>query len=259
MQLMAATTLARVSRILLPALDIVLPPRCLACRRAIDGQGQLCAACWSQLTFLDAPLCAICGFPFEFEQGPGARDVLCGGCVREAPEFTAARAVLRYDDASRGLILALKHGDRTDLAPSLGRWLARAGAAQLEGADLLVPVPLHRRRLFARRYNQAALLAEALARASGCALMPDLLQRKRSTPSQGGLSRSARFRNLEGAIVLPAKRRPAVQGRIAVLVDDVMTTGATARTCAQVLLRGGAREVRVLTVARVVRPNSDPI
>ena len=256
MQLMAATLLSRASRFLLPALDIVLPPRCLACRSTVDGQGQLCAACWRQLTFLGDPMCAICGFPFAYEQGP---DALCGSCVREAPEFAAARAALRYDEASRGLILALKHGDRTDLAPSLGRWLARAGAALLEGADVLVPVPLHRRRLFARRYNQAALVAEALGRASGLELVPDLLRRKRSTPPQGGLSRSARFRNLEGAIVLPAESRPAVQGRTVVLVDDVMTTGATVRTCSQVLLRGGAREVRVLTVARVVRPNSDPI
>ncbi len=253
---MAATLLSRASRILLPALDIVLPPRCLACRGAVDAQGQLCAGYWRQLTFLDGPMCAVCGFPFAYDQGPGA---LCGGCAREPPEFAAARAALRYDEASRGLILALKHGDRTDLAPSLGRWLARAGAELLPGADVVVPVPLHRRRLFARRYNQAALVAQALGRTSGLEFVPDLLQRKRPTPPQGGLSRSARFRNLEGAIVLPAGRRAQALGRTVVLVDDVMTTGATVRTCARVLLRGGAGEVRVLTVARVVRPNSDPI
>jgi ComF family protein len=159
--------------------------------------------------------------------------------------------VLRYDDGSRDLVIAFKHRDRTDAAPAYGAWMARAGGDLLEAADLLVPVPLHRLRLIQRRFNQSALLAHALADRSGVTCAPDALIRTRPTPSQGRLSRSARARNVQGAFRV--RRREEVNGRRILLVDDVLTTGATASACATTLLRAGAQAVDVLTLARVVR------
>lgn len=230
------------------ALDALLPPRCLSCGRAVDRQGGLCGACWSALTFIAPPACACCGLPFEYAvEGEN----LCGACMAAPPPFARARAVLVYDDASRPLILGFKHGDRTHAAPPFGGWLARAGAELLADADLLAPVPLHRWRLFMRRYNQAALLARETGRAAGVVAVPDLLVRRRRTRSQGGLDRQGRHRNVAGAFAL---RRPgAVEGKRVVLVDDVLTTGATLGECARVLLRAGARRVDVLTLARVVK------
>jgi ComF family protein len=159
--------------------------------------------------------------------------------------------VFRYKGVGRALVLAFKHGDRLDAAPTLARWLARAGAELLADADVIVPVPLHRRRLFARRYNQSAVLALALGRLTGRAVAVDALARIRSTPSQGGLDRRARAANVRRAIV--AQRALAVKGRRVVVVDDVLTTGATVGVCVRALLRAGAVSVDILTLARVTR------
>jgi len=163
-------------------------------------------------------------------------------------------ATLMYDDASRRLVLAFKHGDRTDTAPAFGRWLVRAGGGLIADADVVAPVPLHWTRLFARRYNQAALLGHAVGRCAGIPVVADALVRHRRTPSQGRLSPSARHRNLRGAFAVPRSRMAVIEGRRVLLVDDVLTTGATAAACARTLLRAGARAVDVLTLARVVRP-----
>ncbi len=233
------------------ALGAVLPPRCLACGAQVAVPGALCPECWGGLAFLAAPCCDACGYPFEYDAGEGA---LCGACAARPPAWRRARAALAYDDASRGLILALKHGDRTDSAPALGAWMASSGRALLAEADLVAPVPLHRLRLLARRYNQSALLAQAIARRTGVACVPDLLVRRRRTPSQGGLSASARVRNVRGAFAVAPRHADAVAGRRIVLVDDVLTTGATAESCARTLMRAGADTVDVLTLARVLRP-----
>lgn len=230
------------------ALNALLPPRCLSCGAAVDRQGGLCPTCWTALTFIAPPACACCGLPFEFAvEGEN----LCGACVAERPGFARARAVVVYDDASRPLVLGFKHGDRTHAAKPFGVWLARAGAELLADADLLTPVPLHRWRLFLRRYNQAALLAQEAGRQAGVAVVPDLLVRRRRTRSQGGLDRGGRRRNVAGAFDL--RRKGSVEGKRVVLVDDVLTTGATVGECARVLLRAGAARVDVLTLARVVR------
>jgi ComF family protein len=233
-------------------LDAVLPPRCLKCGEVVasDAQGALCPACWQKLSFLGPPCCACCGQPFEFDLGPGA---LCGACIERPPAFDRARAVLRYDEASRDLILAFKHADRTSLAPAFGTWLNRAGAELLAESDLIVPVPLHWSRLFSRRYNQAALLAQALGHVSGKTVLPDLLIRRRATQKQGHLGRLARQRNVAGAFALNPRKASAAQGRNVLLVDDVVTTGATIANCAKVLRKGGAARIDVLAIARVIQ------
>ncbi|MBK3733662.1 ComF family protein [Azospirillum brasilense] len=238
------------TRVLGGIIDTLLPPRCLCCGGAVDRQGGLCAPCWSGLTFIAPPACACCGTPFDFAlEG----EPLCGACIAEPPVFTRARAVLAYDDGSRPLVLGFKHGDRIHAAGAYGAWMARAGAELLADADLLAPVPLHRLRLFRRRYNQAALLAQAAGRQAGRPVIPDLLVRRRSTPSQGGLDRSGRRRNVKGAFAVRPGLEPRVAGKRIVLVDDVLTTGATLSECARVLLRAGAERVDALTLARVVK------
>ena len=246
----AAAPIRRAGTVLL---DALLPPRCLACAGPAGSHGAVCAACWNGLALLGAPCCARCGHPFEVDPGP---DALCGACLRTPPAFGRARAVMRYDEASRGLLLAFKHRDRTQAAPAFGRWMARAGAELLADADLLVPVPLHWTRLFARRFNQSALLAQAIGRVAGIAVAPDLLQRRRRTPSQGRLSRTDRAANVRGAFRAHPRRGRLARGRNVLLIDDVYTTGATVTACARVLRRAGAASVDVLTLARVVRPQA---
>jgi ComF family protein len=246
-----ATLPAPLSRIGRTLVDAVLPPRCLACDTALDEPDALCPGCWTRMTFFAAPWCAVCGLPFAHPIGEGA---VCGACAASKPHWDRARAVMRYDRHSRALVLALKHGDRTHLARSLGRWMRRAGREVLDGADLLVPVPLHWTRLYARRYNQAALLAHAIHAAGGPPVAPDWLVRRRRTPSQGRLGPLARERNVHGAFAL--RRGRSVAGKRLVIIDDVMTTGATAGECARVLRRAGAGWIGVLTLARAVRAGS---
>jgi ComF family protein len=238
----------------LAVLDTLLPPRCLGCGRTTEAVGALCAACWAGISFLGPPCCACCGLPFAHDLGTG---VLCAGCAAQKPAFDRARAVLRYDDASRRLILSLKHGDKLQGVPAFGGWLARAGADLIAEADIVAPVPLHWTRLFARRYNQSAVLAHGLAKAarrSGAPIftvIPDLLIRRRRTPSQGRLSRTGRASNVGGAFALHRGR--SVRGKRVLLIDDVLTSGATAEECARVLRRAGAAGVDVLTLARAIR------
>ena len=230
--------------------DTILPPRCLACGDIVGDPGAVCPSCWRAIDFIEAPMCDCCGLPFAYDSGAGA---LCGACLADRPSFARARSVMTYDDASRPLVLAFKHADRTDVAPAFGRWLARAGMTLLEDADAIVPVPLHRRRLLARRYNQAALLARAVARVSAKPMLVDALVRRRATPSQGRMNRAQRTRNVQGAFAVRETRLGDVRGRRILLVDDVLTTGATLNACASAILHGGAAQVDALTLARVVR------
>lgn len=227
---------------------MVLPPRCVACGTLVGATGTLCPPCWARLRFIGPPLCERCGLPFLF--APADR-MLCGACIAAPPIFTRARSALLYDEASKPLVLGFKHHDRTYAADGYAAWMARAGAELLAAADLVAPVPLHRWRLLRRGYNQAALLIRGLSTLHPMRPAYRLLHRRRATPSQGTLSRDLRRDNVRGAFTLHPDWHPAVSGCSVLLVDDVLTTGATVSECARVLRRAGAARVEVLTLARV--------
>lgn len=232
---------------------MLLPPRCLTCDAAVDRPGALCPDCFGALAFVTAPFCAACGVPFTHD-GQAGPDGLCPACTRRRPAFDRARAALRYDEAAKRVLLPFKHADRTELTDPLARHMLRAGAALLETADLLAPVPLHRWRLLKRRYNQAALLAAALGRMTGRPVVQDLLRRTHATPPLGDRSAAARAEAVAGSIAIRPHRAARVAGRRVLLVDDVMTSGATASACAEALLTAGASAVDVLVAARVPHP-----
>jgi ComF family protein len=226
--------------------NTLLPPRCLACGETVESSGSLCGACFSGFTFIAAPMCRVCGIPLEIAHGD---DLICGGCLRERPDFNRARAVFLYDEKSKRLLLAFKHGDRTDAGVHLARWLRRAGEPLVEACDVIVPVPLHRWRFLWRAYNQAALLANALSKLTDKPTVPDALVRTRATPSQGHLNRNDRRRNVKNAFRVLRTR--AVEGKKVLLIDDVLTTGATVEGCTRALLAAGAQSVDVLVLGRV--------
>ncbi|MDP4796156.1 MAG: ComF family protein [Rhodospirillales bacterium] len=229
--------------------DHLWPPLCAACDVPVQDAAGLCANCWDAISFLGSPQCHACGVPFPYDPGPLA---LCAACSGIRPIYERARAAFIYDDASRGFILAFKHGDRTDLVPALVKWMARPAAPLLADADIVAPVPLHWTRLLSCRYNQAALLANALARHGHVPSIPDLLQRTRRTGSQGGKSRQGRKKNVRGAFRVHPRFNLILRDKRVLLVDDVMTTGASVEACTRALLRMGAKAVDVITIARVV-------
>jgi ComF family protein len=233
--------------VLRAALDLGLPQLCPACRERVEGRG-LCASCWSKLSFISRPYCERLGTPFLYDPGPG---ILSMEAIAEPPAYNRARAAVRFDEVARALVHSLKYGDRLDLAPMMGRWIAHAGRELLAGADALVPVPLHWRRLWARRFNQSAMLAKAISAESGVPVAGGALKRTKPTAQQVGLSRSERATNVQGAFKVPQEGKAAVAGRRLILVDDVLTSGATVEGCAKALLRAGAANVDVLVFARV--------
>src|SRR5271163_1145100 len=240
-----AATLLRAA--LRTTLDLVLPTLCPACREPVEGRG-LCPACWSKLSFITRPYCERLGIPFAYDPGPG---ILSMEAIADPPAYQRARAAVRFDEISRALVHALKYGDRLDLAPMMGRWISHAGREILAEADALVPVPLHWRRLWARRFNQSAMLAAAISAESKVPVAGKALKRIKATAQQVGLTRSERALNVQGAFRVPPQGKGAVAGRRLVLVDDVLTSGATVDGCARALLRAGAANVDVLIFARV--------
>lgn len=231
------------------AVDVVYPPSCVACQAATGQAQALCPACWGEMRFIERPYCERLGTPFPVDLGEG---LVSPAAIADPPVFGRARAVCRFDGTARELVHRLKYGDRTDLALTMGRMMIQAGRELLPDADVIVPVPLHRFRLWTRRFNQAAALAQVVSRGSGVPLAPLALARVKRTRQQVGLTRPQRADNLQGAFrVLPAGRMQ-IEGRRVLLIDDVLTTGATGNTAARALLRGGARAVDLLTFARVV-------
>ena len=230
------------------ALNTLYPPICLACRAATSEAGALCSSCWRAMRFIERPFCDRLGTPFEHDLGEG---LLSPQAVTDPPVFQRARAVARFEDGpARRLVHRLKYSDRGELAAPMGAWMARAGADVLAEADAITPVPLHARRLWTRRFNQAAALGREIARRAGKPFEPALLQRVKATRSQVGLSREQRVQNMQGAF--RAAPAASVQGRRIALVDDVLTSGATANAAARALLRAGAAQVDLIVFARVV-------
>jgi ComF family protein len=234
-------------------LDFLLPPRCAACDEPVAVQGVLCPSCFGQTQFISAPLCDRCGVPLSAAE-QGGDESLCPGCRQHPPRFRQARAALRYDEHGRRLILPLKHGDRLELAPVLAPMMLRAARDLLPRADVLVPVPLHRNRLFHRKYNQAGVLAFAIGRLADKPVLPDGLQRIRPTAPLDDRSPEERAREVGGSVAVRPSRAAMIAGRTVLLVDDVMTSGATANACAEALLAAGAAAVDVVAAARVPDP-----
>ena len=228
-------------------LDWLLPPLCLCCQEPVGGNQTLCPACWKGIHFIAKPYCACCGAPFDV---PVEAETLCGECLAFPPVYAKARSAMIYDDASKKLVLSFKHNDRLHPVPGLATWMQRAGSEFLEQADLIAPVPLHRWRLWMRRYNQAALLALELGRLTNKAVGVDVLLRVRATPIQGHMNREARQKNVAGAFRINPRAANKVTGKNIVLVDDVLTTGATVNACASILNKAGAAKVVVLTLAK---------
>jgi len=233
------------------ALRLVYPPRCVSCGDLVERDFALCPSCWGQIGFISGLVCDCCGTPLPGE--PTGGEELCDDCLDRPRPWMRGRAALLYRDRARALVLSFKHGDRTDLARPAADWMLRAGGPLLEPGMLVVPVPLHRWRLLKRRYNQSALLSRAIAARTGYDHCPDLLIRRRATKQQDGMGAEARFANLDGAIAVNPRRRGGLAGRSVLLIDDVMTSGATLTACSQACLAAAAKEVRILVLARVAK------
>lgn len=230
---------------------MALPPRCPGCGEVVDADHRFCARCWGSLRLIAPPWCAGCNRPFEIDRGPAA---LCGECLAEAPVHDGVRAAVAYGPTARTLALRLKYGGRTSHAATAARMMARLMPAE---ADLLVPVPLHRWRIWGRGFNQAALIAQGLARASGVPAEVELLRRVKATPVLRGLGPRGRAKAVAGAFALAPGAKERLKGRSVVLVDDVYTSGATTDACVRVLKRAGAARVTVLCWARVIDGEPD--
>ena len=237
-------------------LDLMFPALCPNCSEVVGQAGAFCATCWSKLNFISDPKCFQCGYPFDFDNVP---EMKCANCLTHPPEFDRGISVLQYDDHSKKAILAFKHADRTDLAPSFAKWLKRAGQEILTADAVLCPVPLHKSRLRGRRYNQSAMLAQCLAKESGLKFTSDLLLRTRNTDTQGGKNLDARHRNVKNAFKINPKRVSDAATKHVILIDDVYTTGATLNACAICLRKANVSTVSVLTLSRVVRTQTLPI
>jgi ComF family protein len=233
------------------ALHLIYPPQCISCDALVTTDFGLCGACWRETPFVTGLVCDQCGLPLPGED-PG-HSVHCDDCLTIARPWSQGRAALLYRDNARRIVLSLKHGDRLDLARPAGAWLMRAAEPMLQPGMVVAPIPLHWMRLLKRRYNQAALLSGALARLASLAHCPDLLVRRRSTGSQEGRDRDGRFRNMHDAIAVHPSRTKYIEGHHALLVDDVMTSGATLAAAAEACIAAGAKAVSVLVLARVAK------
>jgi ComF family protein len=231
------------------AVDFALPPRCPGCGLVVEDAHRFCLDCWQQLTFLGEPCCARCGLPFDYEAGA---DVECGACMAHPPAFDRLRSAVAYGEIARKVALKLKYSGRPAVADTLAHFMRRHLDPD-EPQAVLVPVPLHRWRIWKRGYNQAALIARALSRRSGIPADLALIERVKATPPLKGLGRGERALAVRGAFRMSDAAKRRANGRTVILVDDVYTSGATASACAKILKRGGAARVNILCWARVVR------
>ncbi len=239
------------------ALRLIYPPQCLGCGGAVEQDGALCPRCWRDCEFVSGCACRRCGVPLPGDLGDDASvddgSLICDDCLSTSRPWRHGRAALVYRGVGRDLVLALKHGDRPDLAGPLGGWLALAAAPILREGMLVAPIPLHPRRLMQRKFNQAALLSAQAAKVHGLTHLPSLLYRTRQTAAQDHRSREERYANLQGALAVSPRHQTEIQGRSVLLVDDVMASGATMTAAADALLDAGAATVCIAVLARAVK------
>lgn len=228
---------------------VLFPPVCAGCRRHVLEPGVLCGNCWSKLKLIEQPWCQVMGTPFVHDMGDG---FLSAEAIANPPPFERARAAVTYGGVARDMVQGLKYHDRTDLAPWMAKWMVRVGGELISDADLIVPVPLHRRRFFRRMFNQSAELGRAISEQSGVPFEPSVLKRVKLTRQQVGLQRKEREDNVRSAFRVPHGAEVVVAGRRVLLIDDVYTTGATVGAATRALRKGGAASVDVLTFARAL-------
>lgn len=228
---------------------MLFPPICAGCGKHVAQPGTLCGTCWCQVRFIEKPYCPVLGTPFSHDLGA---EILSAEAIADAPPFERARSVAAHEGVIRDMVHRLKYNDRTDLGPWMAGWMARAGYELLSDCDVIIPVPLHARRFWLRRFNQSAELARHLAKGSRKPFEPDALRRVKQTRQQVGLGLNQRIVNVRGAFKVPEAQEIKVRGRNVLLIDDVYTTGATVKAAARALLRGGAKKVDVLTFGRVL-------
>lgn len=232
------------------AIDILLPPRCIGTGEIVSAPGVVSPDFWTQLSFIETPFCSTCGLPFDVQMPSGT---LCAACIDNPPEFDQSRSAVIYNDASRKLILSFKYGDRLNAVTTFIPWLKRTGANLIDTSDIIVPVPLHKSRLWQRRYNQAAIIALSLAKETQKICLVDALERVRATAPQKGLTKKDRYKNVLNAFRVYPESAENLKGKNILLIDDVFTSGATLNECARVLKKSGANRVNILTIARVTR------
>lgn len=236
------------SRLISVPRDILVPPACLNCGTATSEQGTLCPNCWGEMHFVEQPYCAILGRPFGYDHGAGS---VSPEAIADPPPFDRLRSVVVYNDLARSLVSCLKFGDRLELAPWMAKWMSVSGRELLAECDMIVPVPLYWRRLFARRFNQSAELARNIGKVSSKKYAPLVVERRKKTRQQVGLSVSERARNVQGAFIVPAHAKPLIEGMRVLLIDDVYTSGATVKACARAFRRAGVGGIDVLSFASV--------
>ncbi|MFD2206888.1 ComF family protein [Kiloniella antarctica] len=230
--------------------DYALPPVCGNCQEPVLNSNGICGVCWASLTFISDPCCVCCGYPFDYFVKD---DVLCGECLRSPKSFDRCRSALSYDDHSKNMIIGFKHADRTYLTKLFTRWIALVGKEILMDVDFISPVPLHPRRLLARRYNQSGLLAQKIAYSHKKVYLPDLLLRTKNTSSQGHLSLINRWKNVRTAFEINPKYADCIRNKNIILIDDVYTTGATLEACSRVLKKQKVAKINVLVLSRVLK------
>ncbi|WP_290897905.1 ComF family protein [Hoeflea sp.] len=237
-------------------MKLVYPPVCAGCGKMTGLPAALCPECWATVRFIERPYCEITGLPFDHDRGEG---LVSPEAIAKPPPYQWARAAVFHDGVARKIVHGLKYSDRADLAVMMSAWMARAGRDVLDDSDVIIAVPLHRGRLFARRYNQSAELARQLARITGKPFLPGAMRRVRATRQQVGLGLRARQDNVRGAFSIQPGQAQRLLGLKVLLVDDVFTTGSTVEAATRALLRGGARQVNVLTFARVACPGEETL
>jgi ComF family protein len=235
-------------------IDLLFPPICLCCEKRVSEQGSLCGECWSDIRFIERPYCEVLGTPFDVQlESTGMIDLQSAEAIANPPSFMRARAVARYDVHIRKLVSRLKFMDQSELAPWMANWMIRSGRELLNDKPIIIPVPLHSKRQFFRRYNQAAELARYIAHAEKLLFEPTLLRRIKSTRQQVGLGKKQRQKNMVGAFKVLEAQKCELRDKHVLLIDDVFTTGATLEAASRALIRAGAKQVDCLTFARVVR------